>query len=513
MGELGVLIVENNKNWQDSLENLLSELGQNVKITKAATIEEAEACFDKDYYELVVFDLFLPQDNSSTAQKIERVGIDSLFKLRANPNNKLCGLIVLTASGETTYARQALREHKAYDYFEKTDFNKEQFLQAARAAIFDSRLKKSVEKYKTRCQFTIHFQIDSITGSEVRGPNLFASKSSTKSSNFDSLDLARRGDNLNLLITAGGPEMWRPEAKSLGSVVYQKLSSENHFLENLTRSQTIVQNSSDLWIHFSGPAPLLGVPFELINDGNEYLCRNHVFIRSLTGYKVRAIKPFHEIIEEFYNTKQTLQILIVGSNSDGSIPEAEVEAKQIKNQLKLSLQCLGLKSEITMLTGKEATYENVVEKLRSKKFHIFHYAGHGHSGDNLPEISGLILSDQNAQNRVLTAADLNIIVSNSNLKLVFLSCCLSAKTSQELGRGDFYGILEALARADVPSVIGYRWTVTDISSLQIAIEFYRNLLATLSPAEALYFARQEVAIQNGLDDETWASPVLLMQNS
>lgn len=511
--ELGILIVENDKNWQDALVNVLSRLGNNIKVTRAETIEEAEECFDKDRYELVIFDLFLPQGNSSTTKKIERIGIDSLSKLRANPNNQLCGLIILTGFGETASAVQALREYKAFNYFEKTDFDTNLFLQAARSAIFESRLKKSIENFRIRCQFTIHFQSDSISGSEVRGPNLFASKFSAKPASFESSDLAQRGDRLNFLITRGGPDMWRPEAKSLGTAVYEKLSGENHFLENLTRSQTIIEDSSDLWINFSGSSPLLGVPFELINDGNEYLCRNHVFIRSLTGYKIRAIKPFHEIIDEFYTKGQILKILIVGSNSDGAIPEAEFEADQIDSRMRQSLQYLGLKAESTLLTGADATYENVTEKLRSGEFHIFHYAGHGRFGDELPEISGLILRDKNARMRVLTAADLNILVLNSNLKLVFLSCCLSAKTSQELGRGEFYGTLEALARADIPSIIGYRWTVADNSALQIANEFYKALWKTLCPAKALYFARREVAIEKGLDDETWASPVLLMQNS
>lgn len=73
--------------------------------------------------------------------------------------------------------------------------------------------------------------------------------------------------------------------------------------------------------------------------------------------------------------------------------------------------------------------------------------------------------------------------------------------------------MEAIARADVPNVVGYRWTVGDKAALQIAESFYSALWRTLSPAEAMRKARSLAATgSKGRDNYSWASPILLMQN-
>jgi CHAT domain-containing protein len=73
-------------------------------------------------------------------------------------------------------------------------------------------------------------------------------------------------------------------------------------------------------------------------------------------------------------------------------------------------------------------------------------------------------------------------------------------------------MLDALVRADVPSVLGYRWSVDDQGALKLAKAFYESLWKTLSPGRALLAARRSVSMEvTGSDDETWASPVLVQQ--
>jgi len=107
------------------------------------------------------------------------------------------------------------------------------------------------------------------------------------------------------------------------------------------------------------------------------------------------------------------------------------------------------------------------------------------------------------------------VTQDTALQLVFLSCCLGARTadSSQVGLGDFYGVLGAIVRADVPTVLGYRWTVADAPAKHLAQVFYETLWRTFSPGEALLQARRSVAMgAHGRDDETWASPVLVVQN-
>ncbi len=166
-----------------------------------------------------------------------------------------------------------------------------------------------------------------------------------------------------------------------------------------------------------------------------------------------------------------------------------------------------------MLLGEDASYAKVREVLHNGRYHIFHYAGHAHYEDTLPEVSGLILNDDNDLHVLDSCPELNTLLRDTELHLAFLSCCLGARNATKVGHGDFYGMLEALASADVPTVLGYRWTVTDELALRLAQVFYERLWHTFSPAEALLDARVDATLgPGGRDDETWASPVMLMQN-
>jgi CHAT domain-containing protein len=170
--------------------------------------------------------------------------------------------------------------------------------------------------------------------------------------------------------------------------------------------------------------------------------------------------------------------------------------------------------EVDTLIGKDATYMSVRNALQRGRHHLFHYAGHGQFNADLPEMSGLILHDEQGS-YTLTASDLSILVQDTDLRLVFLSCCLSAQTASvaQAEHGDVYGTLEALARADVPIVLGYRWTVPDASAQVLAHVFYQTLWHTFSPADALFQARRDTAMgARGRNDDAWASPILLMQN-
>ncbi|HYX72337.1 MAG TPA: CHAT domain-containing protein, partial [Nitrososphaera sp.] len=331
---------------------------------------------------------------------------------------------------------------------------------------------------------------------------------------FDASDLARRADNLNLLVLKGGPEIWRPEARSIGAAIYNSLAKEGHVLADLTSARALAQRLDNLWLQFSGPAVGLGIPFELLRDADDYLSLDHVLTRRIIkagGSFSRNLESFHQFINRVQEDSEILRILIVGANYDGNIPAAEAEAVSLYEAMEADLQRLGIAHEIRLLVGNEATYSRLREELRQGGYHIFHYAGHGRYQDTIPEISGLILREGSGS-RVLTAAELNLLLRDLSVQLVFLSCCLGARTAAQTGRGDFYGMLEALAHADVSTVLGYRWTVADTSAMFLAEHFYKVLWHTFSPGDALLAARRNVAMEHGRDDETWASPVLLMQN-
>jgi hypothetical protein len=329
-------------------------------------------------------------------------------------------------------------------------------------------------------------------------------------------DFVRRTDNLNLMLLEGKADRWRPEAQSIGDGFYRALTEEPRVLGDLTTARNLGPRPGQLWVQFSGPAAGLGLPFELLRDENGYLGLSHILTRRLLQpgpIFSRKPEPFHAFVEGLLRRREPLRALIVGANSDGSIPEAEQEASALATAIQEDLDRLAIPCEIQLLVGSAASYTAVRRELGEQHYHLFHYAGHGRYTDKLPEISGLMLHDDSGP-AALTAADLHLLAQGSSLYIVYLSCCLGARTARETGRGDFRGVVEALARADVPSVLGHRWTVADTPSSYLALTFYHALWRSFSPGEALLEARRAAAMgSRGLDDDTWLAPVLLAQNA
>ena len=100
------------------------------------------------------------------------------------------------------------------------------------------------------------------------------------------------------------------------------------------------------------------------------------------------------------------------------------------------------------------------------------------------------------------------------MKLAYLSCCLGSITGEahQLYNDDFLGMAEALATAKVPTVLGFRWPVSDDGAIAMAMTFYNTFMEDFDPQRALWLARRSVTRgPNKRDDPTWASPILIHQ--
>lgn len=513
MDNLNILIIEDIPSWLSLLESLLKTIDKNANVIPADNEKDAEIHFENNSYDLIILDLKVPIDKDGKEFK-GSINLELLKKIRKSNRNRLCGIIITSAYGKIPIVIEALRLNKVNDFFEKgKTFDNASFIQSSKEAILQSRLWQLEETKAKQYQLTIQLSKDSIIGCEVHGPNFTASHPLGRPKDFDCDEFVRRGDNLNLFFTTKeGTKRWRPEAKAIGKEIYDQLFNEKSFLENLHKAQAKAKSTNDLWIRLKGSANTIGVPFELMHNNLDYLSHQHLFTRSLNGYNISNKKPFHLFIRDLDQTNETLRILIVGSNYDGAISQVENEIEILKDEITNSLNHTGIKFKVECLSTKEASYKKVSDSLRTGNHHIFHFCGHGDFVNEVPENSGIWLLDESGCPKKLDASRLNLLTQNSNLQFVFLNCCLSAGTSDRVGRGDFYGIFEALTRAEIPAILGYRWTVLDASALQLARKFYQKLWRSLSLEESLHYAKQEIKFEQGGDDDTWASPVLLIQN-
>jgi CHAT domain-containing protein len=147
-----------------------------------------------------------------------------------------------------------------------------------------------------------------------------------------------------------------------------------------------------------------------------------------------------------------------------------------------------------------------------------HYAGHGYHDQRFPERSKIFLWEEEGQKgsvKELTANALRrtLRMRGHSLRFVYLSCCSSGATSDEtaLLNGDFLGMGESLILMGIPSVLGFRWPVSDGGAKQLARTFYQSLFEQREDLDtALFQARCKVCSENP-DESDWLSPILIAQ--
>ncbi|MBC8492557.1 MAG: CHAT domain-containing protein [Chloroflexi bacterium] len=268
--------------------------------------------------------------------------------------------------------------------------------------------------------------------------------------------------------------------------------------------------SKPLSLLFETPREFLRLPLEFMRSQtpSEYLVLQHPFARFIHN----AI-PRHEVLSPSRLAKtKKLRVLLIASNTEPPIPGADVEVQEIHKFLN---DQKAISVEVMPLPTEQATYDRVQNELKKSKYDIIHYAGHGFFDAFSPEESFLCF--WNGENRGepikrMIATELKLLLDQSQARLVYLSSCYGTATDGKaaLLDDDFLGLADAVVQAGVPSVLGFRWPVSDDRAHTLALAFYQSLLEQGSPEVALWHARRELAAVDR-NDPTWLSPILIHQ--
>lgn len=515
------LVLDDDAMWRSALRESLEESG--FEVQTAARAVEAHERLASSFYDLLVVDINL------TGAPGNQEGLHFLIELYRTEAADPAVVIVLSAFATLQVAIESLSERRAATLVTKHDFDNDSFVAQARdllqayydgtqlrRALLSARIKTAEHRMRNQSQVMISVQENRFVTSELAGPERLGIFLLPDSARFTSGGFSRRADNLNLLLLKRRPGAWRTSAKALGGSLYQSLMKQSDIAQVLIRGRDLSTRDMPSVLQFIGPSQALRLPFELLSDGSDYVCFDHVVTRRLAARGVaptRKGQPFFEFIRGLARDGQTLRVLLVGANSDGRIPIVEEEVSLLRVGIASALDAVGIRHDILVLSGAAATYENVKDVISGGELHMLHYAGHGRFDDRLPEISGLVFAAKNNRRRILGAAELKQLVSGTNLRFVFLSCCVGARTADQLGRGDFHGTLDALVRGDVPFVLGYRWVVPDREACTFACTFYTELIDTLSPGLAVMRSRRAASVHesSGRHNSLWASPILVGQ--
>jgi CHAT domain-containing protein len=193
---------------------------------------------------------------------------------------------------------------------------------------------------------------------------------------------------------------------------------------------------------------------------------------------------------------ERLRVLLVADPTE-DLPGAAAEGAALAPLL------TGRNAEVESLTGAEATRDRLRALLRSGRFDVLHFAGHGHFDPNRPGESGLVC----AGDKVLRGVDLDGI--GDLPALVFFNACEAArvrrrKEPRRRARRPSTSLAEAFLVGGVANFLGTHWPVGDDAALEFSTHLYPALLAGRPLGTAIRDARRAVQARGSGD---WADYV------
>lgn len=143
--------------------------------------------------------------------------------------------------------------------------------------------------------------------------------------------------------------------------------------------------------------------------------------------------------------------------------------------------------DVEVLAGAVATPSAVLGKIGS--FDVFHYAGHALANWRSPLRSSLVLAPESGEpgSGALFARDF-LDLDLDRPQLVVLSACETAYGGRPSREG-VVGLVWPLLARGVPEVVASLWSVNDVATVPLFVEFYDALAAGVEPVEALRTAQ------------------------
>jgi len=296
----------------------------------------------------------------------------------------------------------------------------------------------------------------------------------------------RARDVLALLAQANaGARELLPRLVAAGQAIYVDL------LPAFLKEKLEEASARNLALHLD--RPLLGIPWELLHDGDQFLGR-----RFRIG---RLVSQQESGVALQRAMRAPLTVLIV-ADPTGDLPAARREAEE----LGAALENVGPFGRVTQLVGDVS-----LRTMRDELGHhdVLHFAGHAEGGGATGS-GGLRLRDGE-----LTAGLLDQLRGRVDFPgLVFLNGCTSSDDTQRLAAGGspgaagLAGVASALLLGGSRHVVGTLWEVLDDVARVTATSVYRRLAAGDSIGAALEGARQAVITEHGEGSLLWAAHVL-----
>jgi CheY-like chemotaxis protein len=492
-----ILVVDDVLGVRTSLSELLTDEGYAVRL--AANEGEAWIAVVQESFDFALIDVRLHGDGEE-----DESGLSLAMAFRTlNPQIRV---ILLTRYPRTKQIVRAIRYYGVVDFIEKTPDVAKEVLETIAKAQKETRQSRFGKTGDTT-RLTLSLTAGQPMGIRARGRHV-CSLRSRKVLHVELERYARRTelarkdiDDLRFRVRGIGCDLWRD--------IFTEYSEAG---EAYGKARGTRRQSFSLLFETSREFLRLPLEFMRPGDSDEYLVLKHPLARFIYN----ATPEREPISPSMLARTKKLRILIIASNTttDTLPPIKGVDAET--QELCEYLECQDLiPVSVTLIPTEQATYERIRAELKKPDYDIIHYAGHGSYNAVSPEKSYLYFwAEENKQGGVvpMKASELKMLLEYSGARLVYLSSCYGTATGSEVALldDDFLGLADAVAQAGVPSVLGFRWPVSDDGALKLALALYESLLEQGSPEVALWDARRELAALDR-DDPTWLSPILIHQ--
>ena len=254
-----------------------------------------------------------------------------------------------------------------------------------------------------------------------------------------------------------------------------------------------LMSAADKGLIISLDEELISIPWELLYDGNEFLC-----LKFNLGRLVRTKEQVSPA--QYRSTGSRLKMLILANPTD-DLKSAYLEGLQIRNQFER-------KRKEMSIDFKSTRIDTFYIKKNLRDYDIVHFAGHCEYDAGDTKKSGWVLNDGR-----FTIQDIFTLGETLPLpSLIFSNACYSAKVSENLMDADYqtkaYSLASAFLFSGVRHYIGTIRKIEDSLSESFAKEFYARLICGCPVGECMRQARLKLIKENGIGAISWASYLL-----
>jgi hypothetical protein len=283
-----------------------------------------------------------------------------------------------------------------------------------------------------------------------------------------------------------------------GQRLYQFLFGEGQEFESFLRYNDSYREQARLTLAMHGNAAALWrLPWEYLHDSDDFLALHGRFLLSRVPHGLGQMQPPPAPLP--------LRLLVVISAPDDQPPlDTEEEIGVIQAALDEAVRAGRVQVEYL----DDATLPAIGDALRRCQPHVLHYTGHG-KYDKQKKRSYLALEDDSGRTKKAGIAELRPHLKDAkDLRLVVLSGCQTARTSDV---DAFSGVATGLLQENIPAVLAMQYSILDQSGIKLADAFYAALARGETPVQAIQHARLALWQFDEGPGYDWGVPALYLR--